>query len=354
MRQNTSLIRQSDLLAILVEKIETVYPDDISLLICYGSFVTGDHSATSDIDFFFVPKTERGHEFNHQFIIGQIGYDLWPVAWEKLERIAGLEDQPACILMDGKVLYASSSEDLTRLEALQNKLEQNLKDQVVIQRVSALHLQRAKAAWVDLQNNGDPLYVRAVQLTEVLLEAIAVMNGAWLKKGLKKVEAELGRMAAVPAGFLESYRKWIRADRRVEILQTLNEMIRAVEATWKQLFDPGQKSPDPADLAGFYEEFKSTYNKLLRTCDEQNDEDAYYAAFMIDRETQEFLTDYADPGTFSPLIPAVLTKNFEDVRSACLDHERQLIALLDGFGIKRNIYADIHEFRRNFLPGQTV
>ncbi|MEL7656605.1 MAG: nucleotidyltransferase domain-containing protein, partial [Bacillota bacterium] len=117
MRPNPHLLSQSDLLPILVEKIETAYPDDISLLICYGSFITGDHSSLSDIDFFFVPSTERGFDLNHQFIIGQIGYDLWAVSWGKLERIAGLEDQPASILMDGQVLYAASTGELDRLEA---------------------------------------------------------------------------------------------------------------------------------------------------------------------------------------------------------------------------------------------
>ena len=354
MRPNPHLLSQSDLLAILVEKIETAYADDISLLICYGSFITGDHSRLSDIDFFFVPGTERGFDLNHQFIIGQIGYDLWAVSWEKLERIAGLDDQPASILMDGQVLYAASSEDLARLEALRNTLQNNLKDQAVTKRVSARHLQRAKAAWYDLHNAQENLYVRAVQLTETLLEAVAVMNGIYLKKGLKKVESELDRMAAVPAGFLESYHKWIRTGSRAEILQTLNEMILAVDALWRQKYEPDQRNTDPADLAGFYEEFKSTYNKLLRACDEQNYADAFYAAYMVDRETQAFLTDYVDPGTFPALIPAVLTKNFEVARSGCLEHEQQLITLLNGFGIQKNIYADMHEFSRNFLPGSTV
>ena len=49
------------------------------------------------------------------------------------------------------------------------------------------------------------------------------------------------------------------------------------------------KNCDTAELAGFYEEFKSAYNKLLLACDEENYENAYYAGFMIDRETQLFL-----------------------------------------------------------------
>ena len=108
MRRNVPLIDRSDLLAIIVEEIESSYCEDISLLICYGSYVTGEYGGKSDIDLFFVPKTNRGYELGHQFILDDIGYDLWPVSWERLKNLANLEDQPASILMDGAVLFASS------------------------------------------------------------------------------------------------------------------------------------------------------------------------------------------------------------------------------------------------------
>ncbi len=43
MRRNSQLIHSSDLLAAIVEKIETTYAEDISLFICYGSYVTGSY-----------------------------------------------------------------------------------------------------------------------------------------------------------------------------------------------------------------------------------------------------------------------------------------------------------------------
>ncbi len=115
MRRNHHLIDKSDLLATIVEKIETSYSEDISLLICYGSYITGDYGATSDIDFFFVPKTKKGYKLGYQFILNNIGYDLWPVSWERLTAISNLEEPIASILMDGEVLFASSEDDLLKL-----------------------------------------------------------------------------------------------------------------------------------------------------------------------------------------------------------------------------------------------
>ena len=38
-------------------------------------------SQVSDLDFYFIPSTPRGYEMSYQFIVDDIGYDLWPVSW---------------------------------------------------------------------------------------------------------------------------------------------------------------------------------------------------------------------------------------------------------------------------------
>jgi hypothetical protein len=106
-------------------------------------------------------------------------------------------------------------------------------------------------------------------------------------------------------------------------------------------------------LAGFYEEFKSTYNKLLHACDEKNYENAYYAGFMIDRETQSFLTPYTGHGIFPDIIVQVFRSDFEVLRASCLEHERQLLKLLEKHGIRINAYKDSNEFRMHFA-GKTI
>ena len=104
-----------------------------------------------------------------------------------------------------------------------------------------------------------------------------------------------------------------------------------------------------SDLAGFYEEFKSAYNKLLLACKEENYEKAYYAGFMIDRETQLFLIHYTNQGVFPNIINEVLTNNFESIRAKCIEHERQLIKLLNENNIEINDFKDFAEFREHFV-----
>ena len=354
MRRNSDLINTSDLLATIVEKIETTYPEDISLLICYGSYVTGDHGAMSDIDFFFVPKTKNGYKLGYQFILNNIGYDLWPVSWERLAKISNLEEQLASILMDGEVLYAASEDDLRKLDDLQRNLQQNLKDGPLARKMSMKYMDKAKRIYFDMQTHeGNLLLIDAVEIVETLLFAIAVMNGTYTRKGLKRIEAEIDGFSTKPARFLETYRRLIRTNKKAEVQHLVNELIVGTEEIWNTKFEADKRSVDATELAGFYEEFKSTYNKLLRACDEKNYENAYYAGYMIDRETQSFLSDYTAPGTFPNMISEVLKNDFESMRARCIEHEQQLIKLLNKNRIEINIYGDIREFRGIFLEKAT-
>ncbi len=354
MRRNSQLIDSSDLLATIVEKIETTYAEDISLLICYGSYVTGSYGGMSDIDFFFVPKTKRGYELGLQFILDDIGYDLWPVSWERLAKISNLEEQIASILMDGVVLFAASEDDLLKLEDLKKNLQQNLKDDAVARKMSLKSIDRAKSVYFDMQSSeGSGHLVEAVQIAETLLFAIALLNGTYTRKGLKRIEDEIHGFSTKPARFLATYRKLMRTNRKAEVQGLVHELILETEEIWKARFEGHPEPPDPSDLAGFYEEFKSTYNKLLLACDEKNHENAYYAAFMIDRETTSFLASFTGPGIFPNMLEEVFTNDYETLRAKCMEHEQKLLELLKEHRVNINVYRDMDEFRRFFLSSGT-
>jgi predicted nucleotidyltransferase len=350
MRRNDQLINSSRILATIVERIETTYAEDISLLICYGSYVTGSYGERSDIDFFFVPKTERGYQLGLQFILDDIGYDLWPVSWERLAKISNLEEQIASILMDGEVLFASSEDDLLKLEDLQGSLQKNLKEEAVARKMSLKYLDRAKTEYFDMQSSeGSDLLVDAIQIAETLLFAIAILNGTYTRKGLKRLAAEFHGFSIKPAGFLETYRRLMRTNRKAEVQHLVHDLIVGTEEVWKARFEGQPEPADSSDLAGFYEEFKSTYNKLLLACEEKNYENAWYAAFMVDRETTSFLARFTGPGIFPAMLEEVFSNDYETLRAKCMEHERKLLELLKKNQVNINIYRDMDEFRKYLL-----
>jgi hypothetical protein len=153
--------------------------------------VTGEYGGMSDIDFFFVPKSNRGYELGHQFILNDIGYDLWPVSWERLNKISNLEDQPASILMDGEVLFASSEDDLRKLEGLKDNFTQNLNNKVVVQKMSAKYIEKAKSIDFGLQKrDSNMLFIDAINIVETLL-VDRHLNGTYIKRGLKDLKMSL-------------------------------------------------------------------------------------------------------------------------------------------------------------------
>ena len=52
MRLNELLTKKSKILETIVQKIESDFSDDVSVVVCYGSFVKGTQHKYSDIDFF--------------------------------------------------------------------------------------------------------------------------------------------------------------------------------------------------------------------------------------------------------------------------------------------------------------
>ena len=42
-------------------KIKNNYKNDVSLLIIYGSYENGTTNPLSDVDFYFIPKTDRAY-----------------------------------------------------------------------------------------------------------------------------------------------------------------------------------------------------------------------------------------------------------------------------------------------------
>ena len=82
---------------------------------------------------FFVPATERGFQMANTFMIEDMGYDLFPISWERLENIANIEE-PRMIFafVKGEVIYAKSEEDKKRFETIKAELFEWMQDKALM------------------------------------------------------------------------------------------------------------------------------------------------------------------------------------------------------------------------------
>lgn len=108
-----------------IHEIRTKYPEDVCLLIGHTRWniaPDGDEVAFN----FFIPETERGYRLAETFIIDDIGYDLFPMSWDRVDGLANLNEHLTTCLADGVILYARSEADRNRFVDMQNKLKENL------------------------------------------------------------------------------------------------------------------------------------------------------------------------------------------------------------------------------------
>ena len=61
-------------------------------MVVYGSYVYSTEDPLSDVDFYFIPGSDRAYQLARTFIIEDIGYDLFPMKWERIEGLATLKE----------------------------------------------------------------------------------------------------------------------------------------------------------------------------------------------------------------------------------------------------------------------
>ena len=110
-----------------VRKIESEYRDDVCLLL--GRWRRHFDFDQEELSFsYYVPATSRSNGLARTFIIDGIGYDLFPMTWERVERMADIRgDNPVC-LDHAEILYAGNDDDRQRFISLQARLRANLRN----------------------------------------------------------------------------------------------------------------------------------------------------------------------------------------------------------------------------------
>lgn len=255
------------------ERAERDYRDDVAVVLLYGSAVNRTAHRLSDVDCYFIPATPRAYEMSCTFIAGGVGYDLFPMSWERVGRIADLMEPLQPLVGDAVVLHARSDEDLARFRALGERMKERLADPAYRRLRAIERLGRAADSLRDALASESLHGVRRhvgegfLQLSD----AIALEHGAYFHRGLKFHFQDLSTLSRIPAGFLDGYLGAIRAplaSDAVARLETAIRMIAGLLETKVPDTSPAVKpeasveDPDPSELVGFYEELLSSLNKL--------------------------------------------------------------------------------------------
>jgi hypothetical protein len=344
----------------VIGKIKTEYPDDIALLIAVDGFSVNNDGHGEPFDY-FVPVTERGNELAQTFIIGGVGNDLYPRSWERCERTANLDDWATFCLGLGKILYSRSKEDAERFEAVRYKLFANLRNPEFIYMKALERLDSALDMYRTMMFE-DRLYkVRGLAgfIHYYLAMGVAYLNHTYIadsgwNQGMLTMYA---KWEFLPMHFLEYY-ELILAAKTVGELRSISYLLitstRQFIAERKPQSAPTVKQPDYRGLADWYQELRTTWNRIYYYCKTGNSDAVFLDAcnlqneFSIMNDEFDFFHSFNAEEQFNfgemNLLGVFDAGNLEPLCKRANELEKIIISAIESHGINIRCYKTLEEF----------
>lgn len=340
-------------------RVEKDYAEDIALILLYGSYVNGTANAKSDVDCYFIPRTQRGYRFAVDFIIQDIGYDIFPMSWERVEGIANLKETLIPCVGDVKVLYCHSAEELEKFKYLQKKLQDNLKDPVHTKKIAKEKFVHACKLYSQLKNCNKLMKARLLSggIIMALADAVAIYNQDYFHFGLKKQYEDLHRFENIPADFIREYEDVIKSENMEDIKIHSHNLLKSFadfaaikpageeqKQEEKAEKEASNKSTDYYFLARLYEEISSTFNKIYVCAETGNFILAFLSAVCLQNEFEETAREqgmvcYDILGSYS-------YKDLEKLAKTTKRVEQDFVRTITDSGERIKRFADFAEFER--------
>lgn len=278
----------------VISTIKEKYADDIALVISHGTLrINTEEKAMS----YFVPITKRGAELAQTFILSGVGYDIWGIPWDRLERFANLEEYNISCLADTEILYARTDEDKERFEALKKVLFSNLADNEKMRMHALESYEQAKSIFLEmLFAKGSDVKLGAGYVLDYLARAIAFSNNSYFKKSQIDQLNELRNMKNVPEGFDELYTKVIYEKDEAVQKKLCYELICLVQdylnknGLGKELKKPCEKNYQ--DLADWYGELSYTWLRIRHYAEAKDAVKVYMWGIFLQSELNQVCEDF--------------------------------------------------------------
>lgn len=288
-------------------KINTKYPEDIALLIGQkGACKLPDDEQTMAFDY-FIPSTERGYQMSKTFVIEDMGYDLYPISYDRLTAIANLEEpNMISVLEKGEILYAKDQQEENKFLLMKEVLYQNLSNQDMTYRKALEYLHTAMEIFSTLVFEEKLYKIRkaAGGISSFLLNAIALMNGTYLTEDYGNLTAEFNRLKNKPEQFRPYYYELLSSNDPDEIKEICKNLIKVTrEFFWNikesfQEYETRQSKETESnanyeDLAFWYQEARYTFRKISYYAQKKQAEQSFSLGCYLQIEFDAIRDEFA-------------------------------------------------------------
>lgn len=368
-----------DVSSALIERIQRDYAEDVAIAAYYGSYTDGTATERSDLDFFYIPANPKGYGAGLSFILDGRSFDFWPIDWERAESMARLEDSKTGILADCKLLYVRSDEDLERF----NNLKLQIKDirsfegeerfldmaEKTLKSVYPFLWEMRRAG---IGKSFSFYRLQAFEVVAPVLEAIALANRTYLRKGWGKNLTEIYNLPVRPAELEQVMNTIMRSGEPPAIIGACEHLVDSVKRVideQRSLLQPS--TPQYAQGAeGFFEEFKGLLDKVQSACERKDYELAFFSAVHAESELNSFLVfcetgqwkigqkaqeegrEIAERAKLPSLVSVLDPANLFALQSAANRLEVTLERFFREQGVEIRKFAHLDEFRQYLLESK--
>ena len=329
-----------------ITKIKTEYKDDIQLLIGHNSYRLPGDAELARISFFF-PATDKAYALAKTFIIDGIGYDLFPMSWERIERMTELDEDNASCVGDAEILYYRTEQDKERFLELQNRLKDHLNDPQFTLKKALVKVSVAMELYQTMMFEDELYKVRkaAGHILNYLLNAIAYTNRTYFRNGYMNTRQDLLEMKDIPDNLLQLQNDIIKAYTVSEIKQLCHELISSV----RRYFTGKKGQPEKrwidqnyADLAGWYQELSYAWREVYHWCDRDDPVNAFMRGCFLQSELDIVVEEFG-LGDFD-LLGSFDSNNLKAYRKQAEKLEKEIILVIENNGVSIESYDTVRDF----------
>lgn len=275
----------------VIDTVRNKYPDDIALIISHSTLRIDDTEKGMS---YFVPVTDRGNELSRTFILEGVGYDIWSVSWERLERFAALEEYNVTCLADGEILYAKNKEYADKFLALKARQAENFKDSRKMRILALEAYAQAKNLYLEmLFAQKSDIRLAAGYILDYLAQAVAYANHTYFKKAQINQLEEMEQMSSVPAGFQDLYLSIIKENNVSIQKKKCQKLICIVRDFLSEgSADQQAKEHNYQDLSDWYAELSYTWLRLRHYAGQKDFLKVYMWGIYLQRELNIVSEDF--------------------------------------------------------------